>query len=134
MVGKLDTLIPMLSVVDLKRTMAFYCERLGFRVINTFGDAEPRWCMLARDNVKLMFNQPPAKELKDFAARAKDFQIFYFYPNDVAALHATWKAASLEVGELRVAIYGMKEFELRDPDGYWLWFGESTNEPPTVHE
>jgi hypothetical protein len=28
----------------------------------------------------------------------------------------------------------MKEFELRDPDGYWLWFGQSTAEPPTVRE
>jgi hypothetical protein len=38
----------------------------------------------------------------------------------------------LAVTDLRVAIYGMKEFELRDPDGYWLWFGQSTNEPATV--
>ena len=33
--------------------------------------------------------------------------------------------------ELRVTYYGMQEFELRDPDGYWLWFGEDTDEPPT---
>jgi hypothetical protein len=24
----------------------------------------------------------------------------------------------------------MKEFELEDPDGYQLWFGEDTDEPP----
>lgn len=130
----LDELIPMLSVTDLKATMAFYCERLGFRVINTFGDSEPRWCMLGRDKIKLMFNQPPRDEMDELPRRAKDFQIFYCYPDDVAALHAGWASAGLDVGDLRVTVYGMKEFELRDPDGYWLWFGQSTDEPPTVTE
>ena len=124
----------MLAVADLRRTMAFYCERLGFNPVNTFGSPEPRWCMLERDGVKLMFNQPPAAELRDLPLRAKDFQIFYFYPDDVAGLHATWNSAGLKTTELRVTIYGMKEFELRDPDGYWLWFGQSTAEPPTVTE
>jgi len=126
----LNSLIPMLSVVDLNRTMAFY-DRLGFRVINSFGDdpADPRWCMLERDKVRLMFNQPPREEMEGLPARARDFQIFYFYPDDVPALHACWKAAGLAVSDPRVTMYGMKEFELRDPDGYWLWFGETTNEP-----
>jgi catechol 2,3-dioxygenase-like lactoylglutathione lyase family enzyme len=114
--------------------MAFYCDKLGFRVVNTFGDAEPRWCMLDRDGTSMMFNQPPPAEMAELPPRAKDFQIYYFYPDDVALLHRAWKAAGLPVSELRVAIYGMKEFELRDPDGYWLWFGQSTDEPPTVTE
>jgi len=90
--------------------------------------------MLAQDGTKLMFNRPPADEMKDLPQRAKDFQIFYFYPDNVEALHAAWKAKRLPVTELRVTDYGMKEFELRDPDGYWLWFGQESHEPPTAHE
>ena len=131
---KLTTLIPMLSVSDLKRTMAFYCDRLGFHVVNKFGDPDPVWCMLSRDGTKLMFNQPPAEEIKDLPLRAKDFQVFYFYPDNLVALHAAWKAKRLPITELRVTVYGMKEFELRDPDGYWLWFGQDTDEPSTVKE
>jgi catechol 2,3-dioxygenase-like lactoylglutathione lyase family enzyme len=131
---QLNSLVPMLSVSDLKRTMAFYCDRLGFRVVNRFGDPDPVWCMLARDNVRLMFNQPHTEEIKELPRRAKDFQIYYLYPSDVAGLHAAWKAAGLPVTDLRVAIYGMKEFELRDPDGYWLWFGQHTDDPATVTE
>jgi catechol 2,3-dioxygenase-like lactoylglutathione lyase family enzyme len=127
---KLTTLIPMLSVSDLKRTMSFYGE-LGFDVLNSFGTPEPRWCMLGRDGVRIMFNQPPQDELDALPSRAKDFQIFYFYPDDVVALHAAWKNAGLHVSELRVTDYQMKEFELRDPDGYWLWFGQETSDPPT---
>jgi len=132
--ARIKALVPMLSVTDLKRTMAFYCDKLGFRMVNTFGDAEPRWCMLDRDGISIMFNQPPPEEMAELAPRPKDFQIYYFYPDDVVSLHKGWKAAGLPVSDLRIAIYGMKEFELRDPDGYWLWFGESTDEPPTVTE
>jgi catechol 2,3-dioxygenase-like lactoylglutathione lyase family enzyme len=128
---KLTTLIPMLSVSDLKRTMSFYGEQLGFDVLNSFGDPEPRWCMLGRDDVRIMFNQPPQDELDALPLRAKNFQVFYFYPDDVAALHAAWKKAGLPVSELRVTDYHMKEFELRDPDGYWLWFGQETSDPIT---
>jgi len=131
---KLTTLTPMLSVSDLKRTMAFYCDRLGFHVVSKFGEPEPVWCMLKRDNVRLMFNQPPAEEMKELPLRAKDFQVYYFYPDNLVLLHAAWKAKRLPVTELRVTVYGMKEFELRDPDGHWLWFGQDTDEPPTVKE
>jgi catechol 2,3-dioxygenase-like lactoylglutathione lyase family enzyme len=127
----LNALIPMLSVADLERTTAFYCGRLGFRVLNSFGRPKPVWCMLERDKVRLMFNQPPGTEV---VPRPKDHQVYYFYPDKVAALHAEWKSAGLAVTDLRVTIYGMKEFELRDPDGYWLWFGEDTDESPTVTE
>jgi uncharacterized glyoxalase superfamily protein PhnB len=131
---KLTALIPMLSVSDLKRTMSFYGEQLGFDVLNSLGEPEPKWCMLGRDSVKIMFNQPPREEMNTLPRRAKDFQIFYFYPDDVVALHTAWKSKGLSVGELRVTHYGMKEFELRDPDGYWLWFGQKTSDLPTVDD
>src|ERR1700754_3492062 len=113
---KLGAVIPMLSVSDLKRTMSFYGEQLGFDVLNSFGGPEPKWCMLGRDGVRIMFNQPPQEELDTVPQHAKDFQIFYFYPDDVTGLHAAWKNEGLAVSDLRVTDYHMKEFELRDPD------------------
>jgi catechol 2,3-dioxygenase-like lactoylglutathione lyase family enzyme len=130
----LERLTPMLSVADLRRTIDFYCNELGFRCTGTFGSPDPMWCHLQRDRVDLMFNQPPAAEMAELPRRAKDFQVYYFYPDDVAALHAAWKSKGLPVTDLRVTVYGMKEFELRDPDGYWLWFGQSSSEPATVAE
>ena len=76
----------------------------------------------------------PSQRPPNLPRRAKDFQIFYFYPDDVRALHADWKAKGLAVTDLRVTGQGMREFELRDPDGYWLWFGQDTSDPPTVSE
>lgn len=131
---RLTKLMPMLSVRDLQRTMAFYCDELGFTRKGTFGEPDPVWCHLERDSVHMMFNQAPAAEMAELPRRAKDFQIFYFYPDDVAGLHAGWRAKGLAVSDLRVTVYAMKEFELRDPDDYRLWFGQNTSEPPTVTE
>jgi catechol 2,3-dioxygenase-like lactoylglutathione lyase family enzyme len=130
----LKALIPMLSVTDLERTIAFYRDELGFAVVNSLGSPDPVWCMLRRDSVSLMFNQPPECSEATSPRRAKDFQIFYFYPEDVRALHAGWKVRGLPVSDLRVTDYGMREFELRDPDGYWLWFGEPTTNPATMDD
>ncbi len=134
MPAKLDTLIPMLSVSDLKRTTAFYCDRLGCRCINSAGGSEPVWCMLERDGVRMMFNQPPEVTGTERPQRARDFQIYYFYPDDVVSLHAELERDGLPVTGLRVTAYCMREFELRDPDGYWLWFGQYTTDPPTECE
>ena len=51
-----------------------------------------------------------------------------------SGLRAAWERDGLAVTDLRVTVYGMKEFELRDPDGHWLWFGQATDEAPTVRE
>lgn len=131
---KLTALVPMLSVSDLKLSIAFYRDRLGFNVLNVFSDLEPKWCMIGRDDIKLMLNEPPRAEMDTLPLHAKNFQTYYFYPDNVAALHAAWKHDGLPVTALRVTGYGMKEFELRDPDGYWLWFGQESSDPPTVQE
>ncbi len=131
---QLKRLVPMLSVADLARTIGFYCNELGFRCTGQFGDPDPVWCFLERDGVALMFNQPPAEEMTGLPQRAKDFQIYYCYPDDVVALHQAWQQRGLSVTDLRVTEYGMREFELRDPDGYWLWFGQNASDPPTVQE
>ena len=57
--------------------------------------------------------------------------IYYFYPENVVDLHAEVKQKEFQVSDLRVTFYGMKEFEVRDPDGHILWFGQETDEPPT---
>jgi catechol 2,3-dioxygenase-like lactoylglutathione lyase family enzyme len=126
-------LVPMLSVTDLGQTIGFYRDELGFNVTNSFG-SPPVWCFLERDGIALMFNQPPAAEMAELPRRARDFQVYYCYPDDVVALHQAWRQKGLPVTDLRVTVYGMREFELRDPDGYWLWFGQSTGDPPTVQE
>jgi len=134
MSARFTTLRPMLAVADLPRTMEFYCTKLGFRCRDTFGDP-PVWCDLERDGCALMFNAPPAEDVRrDVPRRSRDYQIFYINTTDVAALRDEFAARGVAVSDLRVTVYQMKEFEVRDPDGIWLWSGQPTHEPPTVSE
>ncbi len=131
---RLSSIRPMLAVTDLARTVRFYVEKLGFNCNSLFGNP-PVWCDLDRDGQSIMFNAPPADAVRrDVPRKSKDYQVFYVNTTDVAALHAEFKGRGVAVSELRVTVYGMKEFEVRDPDDYWLWFGQPTDEPPTVKE
>ena len=47
------------------------------------------------------------------------------------ALWKSGRAKGHEVSDLAVRFYGMKEFELLDPDGHVLVFGQETDEPVT---
>src|SRR5690349_19396208 len=121
MPARITNLRPMLAVADLPRTVRFYVEKLGFNCSGMAGDP-PVWAELERDGTAIMFNAPPREHvLRDVPRKSKDYQIVYLNSDDVAGLHAEYKARGLPVTDLRVTVYGMKEFELRDPDDYWLW-------------
>jgi catechol 2,3-dioxygenase-like lactoylglutathione lyase family enzyme len=124
----------MLAVADLPATIRFYVEKLGFNCCGLFGNP-PVWAELERDGVAIMFNAPPRADVeRDVPIKSKDYQVYYFNSEDVAALHAEFRSRGVTVTELRVTHYQMKEFEVRDPVGYWLWFGQPTDEAPTETE
>lgn len=131
----LKSVTPMLAVRDLPATRAFYVDRLGFECVGEFEvGGRLVWCHVRREGANLMFNSPPASEFDAGNPGDKRFQIYYVHVTDVAGLHGVWKAAGVPVSDLRVTVYQMKEFEVRDPEGHWVWFGEATDEAPTVRE
>ena len=130
--GRMSRLRPMLAVTDLQRTMLFYRERLGFSRAGTFGNP-PVWAEMVRDDIAIMFNAPPSDHVtRDVSPRSRDYSIYYLDTPDVVALHKELTGRGATPSALRVTEYGMKEFEVRDPDGIWLWFGQPTDDPPTV--
>lgn len=133
-VPRLHRLRPMLACADLPGAVRFYVEKLGFSCTAMFGNP-PVWSEVERDGVAIMLNAPPADSVRrDVPASSRDYQIYYIDVENIEALHRELRARSVAVTDLRVAIYGMKEFEARDPEGHWLWFGQPTDEPPTVRE
>ena len=141
---KLTNLIPMLGVADVRRSREFYEEALGFKCLNTFEPCGTLfWCLLCPDKDwgdgppargEIMLTQLSESCLEGDPKPGRNGVYFYFYPDDVVGLHTSLKTRGYKVSDLRVTIYQMKEFELEDPDGYQLWFGQETKEPPTVTE
>jgi uncharacterized glyoxalase superfamily protein PhnB len=118
---KLQGLIPMLETPDLSRTIEFYTKRLGFDLDASWpASGEPTWCRLVAGEVVLMFMT--REEEAPPAAPALTGQL-YCYPQDVDAL---WRELSDKVevvSPLANWDHGMREFQIRDCNGYVLRFG-----------
>jgi len=112
---KTQSLVPMASVADVERSIAFY-NHLGFEVGNTFaceGETKPSWAWLRSGDAQLMLtatNEPKAD---------KHTVLFYVYTEDVAAARASLIDSGLNPGEIATPFYAPRgEFQLVDPDGY----------------
>ena len=133
------TITAMLAVEDVDRSLAFYTEKLGFTQTGrmTEGDGPAFWANIERDGQHIMLHVS-----HDHDADGNDIPLkrppgshrdsgLYVYIDDVAALHAELVARGVEAPEPEVMFYGMKQTHVVDPDGFYLQFGEPTDEPPT---
>lgn len=133
----LTRMTPMLHVSDIERSLAFYRDGLGFALISPESAVRDwKWAHLRCDGVYLMLSGGlQGGPIRSGESKTGDWPaIYYFYPDDVVALHGTMRARGIEVGELCVTFYRMKEFSCLDPDGHMLTFGQDTDEPPTPED
>lgn len=114
-------LVPALLVRDMPATLAFY-RLLGFAVTGCHpDDAHPTWAEVQRDGVTLQFHTEPPHG----TPRAPGCSgTFYFYPDDVEALADELRGHVAFAWGPEVMDYGMREFGVQDPNGYWLAFTE----------
>ena len=122
-------LTPMLRTRDLDAAIAFYLDRLGF-ALQRRSDADG-WASLRRDGIELMlsaFNAHEGDEATPFTGS------LYLRCDDVDA----WWDRLRDIAPVCYPIenfdYGMREFAVRDPNGFLLQFGQPTDDPPDTHE
>lgn len=119
-------LAPSLQVRDMAETVSFYTETLGFRLTGCGPDqAQPTWAEVTRDGIVLMFfSDPPLFENGPALSGT-----LYVWPDDVPALYEELAAKGAEIAwGPEVMSYGMREFAVRDPNGYLIGFWEPTVE------
>lgn len=132
---------PLLQVFDMRRSIEFYRDALGFEVV---ANSPPRpevlfhWALLRRDGIELMLNtaydegeRPPAPDARRIAAH--DDVTLYFSCPDVDAVYADLHAKGVAKNEPKVAPYGMNQLYVKDPDGYGLCFQWAVKEPATTN-
>ena len=116
---KLEKLTPMLRTKDLKGTVEFYTQVLGFEC-SAFSE-EWAWASLGRDGVSVMLAGPNEHEPFDQPAFTGSL---YFRTDGVDTLWEQLKDRAKVCYPVEDFEYGMREFAVYDNNGYLLQFGQ----------
>lgn len=121
-------LAPLIEVFDMPTSLAFYRDKLGFRVTADSGQGdESAWVMLQLGDSTIMLNTAyddgmrPATEDPSRIAAHHDTCIYFGCP-DVDAAYEHLIAAGIVSDPPSIAPYGMKQLYVTDPDNYNLCF------------
>jgi uncharacterized glyoxalase superfamily protein PhnB len=110
---------PMIHVPDVRNTIEWY-ESIGFLVISTGeDDGEMVWAELSFGDGRVMFSsggQPGTRDRREVD--------LYVHTENVDDLFLKLKSRVEIREELHNTFYGMREFIIRDINGFWITFGE----------
>jgi uncharacterized glyoxalase superfamily protein PhnB len=116
---------PVFLVADVTKAAEFYRDKLGFKIIGYFFEEPPVFAMVGRDDKVVMLSLMRTSRGGSNRSHKSEAIDAYFGVDDVDALHAEFQQTGADIimpPQLR--IYGMKELEVRDLDGYVLCFGQ----------
>ena|SRR5919108_2170523 len=115
----LQSVVPMLRTRDLKATIAFYTDVLGFTCERV--SEEWTWASLRRDNVNIMLAGPDPHDGSTSPAFTGSL---YIKTDHVDDLWGRLKDKARLCYPIEDFEYGMREFAIYDNNGYVLQFGQ----------
>lgn len=119
---KLKHLTPMLETNNLSETIKFYTETLGFSCNGLYPDKEnPCWAMLNKDAVEIMFSLRNSHSPTEKPTMTGSL---YIYPDNVDEVWELLKDKVTIDYPIENFEYGMREFAIRDCNGYLIQFGQ----------
>ncbi|WP_245895636.1 VOC family protein [Flavobacterium album] len=121
--AKFTALKPMIYTRELKETVAFYVNVLGFECA-AFEESWG-WASFVKDGVEIMACLP--NEHIPFDAPLFTGSL-YITTEDADALWQQWKDKCRVCYEIETFEYGMREFAIYDNNGYLLQFGQEINQ------
>jgi len=107
-------MVTMLPVKNIKISIRFYLEVLGFILVNYREDW--RWAYLSYDGCGLMIDE-------SIYQRRPGDAVLYLYPENLRAFHEKVRISGRDIPDISTTFYGMSEFRLEDPDGNAIWIG-----------
>ncbi len=119
-------LVPMLLCADVQASIRFYTDVLGFEVASrddSIGGSG--FATVQNGKARLMLASPTYVPANPKAEDGRFTQAnYYFYVEDAEALRQAVMDAGWPATECVDRFYGLKEFEVADPDGHVLLFGQ----------
>ena len=126
-----SSVVPMLLVADLERSVRYYSNGLGFTVVHTWlPDGKLRWCWMALGGAALMLQQLTTAG-RDEAGMNPTLGVgssLYFQCQDAVAIYRQVVAHGIQATEPQVGNGNWETF-LVDPDGYKINFTSPASYP-----
>lgn len=121
-------LTPLLQVFDIPQSVNFYCEVIGFTLIEKSGEGKNfNWALLTLNKAELMLHaayEPNFKPLvpDQSRIRAHNDTAIFFGCEDLDALYDHCRSHHIILERPFRTGYGFRALTVRDPDGYELCF------------
>lgn len=124
----MNTLTPNLMVENVNKTVKFYKKIFGFEVVQTVPKGgELEWAEIKCGNVRLMFQsrESLSSDISEFKkSKLGGTLTFFIKLNDIEEFYKRIKNKAEIIQDLHTTSYGMKEFSVRDCNGYILALAE----------
>jgi len=115
-----ERIVPMIHVPDVRVTVDWYVD-IGFKIVDTYDDGGDglSFAILELGNSEVMFNQggQPSEQ------RRREVDL-YIYTENVDELFDRLKDRVEIVEPPHDQFYGMREFIIRDINGFWITFAQ----------
>lgn len=117
--------VPLLQVFDMQTSLRFYRDVLGFEVVHQTD--HDWWAMLRLGDATVMLNTAYEDGERPESAdpqrvRGHNDVSLYFEFTDLDALYAHLRQAGCGVSPPSPRGYGLRQLDVKDPDGYELCF------------
>ena len=118
---------PMLAVRNMKQTIQFYRDSLGFKIGMTFPDSNnPEYADLSKDGMVLMFIPAENIGIGREEKLGVGVNMYMQIDGDIDKYYNELKDKGVKiVVDIKDEPYGIRDFTVEDIDGYKLTFNQA---------
>ena len=127
---KLTGVVPLLQVSNLRETIAYYEDCLGFSQDFVWEREDgPIWAGLSRGEVSFMLTRDLGTSDQTFIAEKGNGVAFYILVDEIETLYDELSAHNALIVQDMITFGGRRQFTVGDPNGYVITFSEPYQPP-----
>ena len=117
---------PALAVRDMKKTIEFYRDSLGFNMVMAFPDADnPGYAELSKDGMALMFILAKDCAIGSEEKLGVGVNLYMQIDGDIDEYYQELKKRGVKIAvDIADEPYGIRDFTVEDVNGYQLTFNQ----------
>ena len=117
---------PFFIVSNIKISVSFYTDKLGFQIRYIGPDDDPYWAIVGRDNISIMLKAiaPDIKPVPNHTRHEWARWDAYISTKEPDALFEEYRSNGVAfIKPIHYNTDNLRGFEIEDADGYVLFFG-----------